>query len=230
MTPLCLIPLSLHKFEVCCVPIEKSHHACWRDAKDEIVAELSDGTTYFIPICDKPEHRRLAEEAKKKLVKGTSIREISNLVMQEQVFIKPTELLDKKCKVIQWENHKKMKQLPEIEFPKPPQPPKPQESASKVYKVSAKWKWIDDIGQWCNLKGDVVAIKKLDDHELKLTLIAVCNANFKKIPADMNWIREIVPPPNETILFPEDALCVKSSRAKEKLDDFRVEARRRGYL
>lgn len=227
MTPLCLIPLSLHKFEVCCVPIEKSHHACWRDAKDEVVVELSDGTTYFMPICDKPEHRKLAEEAKKKLIKGTSIHEIRNLVMQEQVFIKPTELLDKKCKVVQWENHKKMKQLP------PPEPPKPQtapEPSSKIHKVSTKWKWVDDIGQWCNIKGEVVPIKKLDDHELKLTLMAVCNANFKTIPANMNWIREIVIPTNEIILFPENVLCVKSSRAKEKLDDFRVEARRRGYL
>jgi hypothetical protein len=191
------------------------------------VVELSDGDTYFMPICDKPEHRKLAEEAKKKLVKGTSIHEIRNLVMHEQVFIKPSELPDKKCKVIQWETHKKMKQFPTVEIPKPQKPPEP---VSKVHKVSTKWKWVDDIGQWCNIKGEVVALKKLDDHELKLTLMAICNANFKKIPTDMIWIRDIVVPTSEIILFPENILVVKASRAKDKLDDFRVEVRRRGYL
>ena len=227
ISPLCLIPLSLHKFEVCCVPTEKSHHACWRDAKDEVVAELKDGSSYFLPICDNPEHRKLAEEAKNKLLKGVSVFEIQNLAIPEQVFIKPTELPDKKCKVIQWDVYKKMKQLPTAETPKPQKPPAP---VGKVHKVSTKWQWVDDIGQWCNIKGETVSLKKLDDHELKLTLMAISNANFKKIPADMSWIRDIVIPTNEIILFPENALVVKASRAKEKLDDFRVEARRRGYL
>jgi hypothetical protein len=226
-SPLCLIPLALDKFEVCCVPTEKSHHACWRDAKEEVVAELKDGSAYFIPICDNPEHRKLAEDAKKKLLKGTSIYEIRNLVTPEQVFLKPTELPDKKCKVTQWDLYKKMRQLPTMAMP---QPPKTQAPVSKVHKVSTKWQWVDEIGQWCNIKGEVVSIKKLDDHELKLTLMAVCNANFKKVPPDLSWIRDIVVPTNEIILFPENALVVKASRAKDKLDDFRVEARRRGYL
>lgn len=227
MSPLCLIPLALDKFEVCCVPTEKSHHACWRDAKEEVVAELKDGSAYFIPICDDPEHRKLAEEAKKKLLKGTSIYEIRNLVMPEQVFLKPTELSDKKCKVTQWDLHKKMKQTPAAEMPKPTKPAIP---VSKVHKVSSKWKWVDEIGQWCNTKGEIVSIKALNDTELKITLVAICHANFKKIPSDLNWIREIPVPTNEIILFAENALVVKASRAKEKLDDFRVEARRRGYL
>jgi hypothetical protein len=227
MSPLCLIPLALGKFEVCCIPTEKSHHACWRDAREEVVVELKDGSAYYIPICDDPTHKKMAEDAKNKLLKGTSIYEIRNLVMPEQVFLKPTELPDKKCKVTQWDLYKKMKQTPTVEMPKPTMPTV---AVGKVHKVSSKWEWIDAISKWCNCKGEIVSLKKLDDAEFKITLLAICNANFRKIPTDLAWIRDILAPTNEIILFPENALVVKASRAKEKLDDFRVESRRRGYL
>jgi len=227
MSPLCLIPLALAKFEVCCVPTEKSHHACWRDAKSEVVAELKDGSTYFIPICDDPTHKKMAEDAKNKLLKGTSIYDIRNLVMPEQVFLKPIEYADKKCKVTQWDLYQKIKMAPVAPAPVMP---KVTATIGKVYNVSKKWQWVDAIGQWCNAKGEIVATKKLDDIELKVVINAVCNANFKKIPTDLSWIREIMIPQNEVYVFPENALIVKASRAKDKLDDFRVEARRRGYL
>lgn len=242
---LCLVPLSLDKFEVCCVPTDKSHHACWRDASEEIVAEFKDGSAYYMPVCNDPEHIQLAKKAKEKLLKGVSLAELEKYVVKMQMFVKPTELKDAKVKVIQWENFKKrrlevptLKIVPEPQQPKQSKqvksPPKevPQEikEPSVIHTACKKWEWVDDIGGWMDIKGNLTTVSKLSDTELKHTALAIKDVNFKSISPKISWIKLVVINDDERFIFPEEALKVGAKTAAEKLEDFRIECRRRGYI
>lgn len=240
---LCFVPLTLDKFEVCCVPTEKSHHACWRDASEEIVAEFKDGSAYYMPVCNNPDHVHLAQEAKKKLLKGVSLAELEKYVVKMQVFVKPTEMKDSKVKVIQWENFKKRK----LELPPPPtaqQPKQPKQVRQRyvepppeikeptvIHTACKKWAWTDDIGLWMDIKGNVVPMSKLPDKELKHTALAIRDANFKNISAKVAWTKTlVVSDDTESFKLPEEALKVGAKVAAEKLEDFRIECKRRGYI
>jgi hypothetical protein len=236
---LCLVPLTLDKFEVCCVPTEKSHHACWRDASEEVVAEFKDGSAYYLPVCNDPEHVRLAQEAKKKLLKGVSLAELEKYVVKMQVFVKPTEMQTTKVKVIQWENFKKMRMtLPTI--PTTPQPKQPKYAKQElqpevkeptvIHTACKKWQWINDIGQWMDMKGNTVSFSKLSDKELKHTAIAIRDANFQNLTAKTKWTKALVLDSTESFKFSEEALKVGAKIAAEKLEDFRIECKRRGYI
>jgi len=243
---LCLSPLTLGKFEVCCVPDDKSHHACWRDASEEIVAELKDGSVYYLPVCNNPQHRHLAEEAKKKLQKGVRLAELTKYVMKPQVFVKPSEMESTKVKVIAWEIFVLRKlTLPKIEpkQAKQPQQPKqvtqvkqlqitqPVQEPTVIHTPCKKWTWTDDIGLWMNFEGDIIPMSKLSDKELKHTAIAIRDTNFQNLTAKTKWTKSLFfDGDTESFKFPEEALKVGAKVAAEKLEDFRIECKRRGYI
>jgi hypothetical protein len=230
--------LDRDKFEVCCVPTEKSHHACWRDAKEDVVAELKDGTAYYLPVCDDPQHLALAKEAQRKLAKGVSLDNLSQYVVKLQVFIKPVELQDKKCKITQWENFQKRKLTLPVEdvLAKPIKKNKveiqvPERKINVVHTAVPRWEWVDDIGRWMDIKGNRVALSHLSDKEIRHTALAIRDANFQKISKNVAWTKEIhIEGDHEGFVFPEDALKVGARVAIEKLEDFRIECKRRGYI
>jgi hypothetical protein len=239
MPEVCWVPLHKDKFEVCCVPDDKSHHACWRDASEEVIAEFKDGKAYYLPVCNNPDHLHLAEEAKKKLMKGVSIEELSKYVVKQQVFLKPSEILDRKCKIIQWEVFQKRKlalppeaiEVPTVTAKKKTAPPPEAPVITTVHKAAAKWEWIDGIGRWMNIKGKIESVSSLSDKELRHTAIAIRDANFQKISKNISWTKELrFDGDYEGFSFPEDALKVGSRVAVEKLEDFRIECKRRGYF
>lgn len=238
----CLVSLAKDKFEVCCVPEEKSHHACWRDAKEDIVAELKDGSAYYLPVCDNPKHLELVKEAQRKLSKGVSLENLAQYVIKQQVFIKPAELQDKKCKVVQWELFQKRKLPIPVEEPqsqpsvKPTKKNKveaqiPVQKVNIVHKAVAKWKWIDDIGRWMDITGTCVPISRMSDKEIKHTVLAIRDVNFQNLSKNVAWTKELhFEGDNERFVFPEDSLKVGVRIANEKLEDFRIECKRRGYI
>jgi hypothetical protein len=242
---LCLVPLALDKFEVCCVPTDKSHHACWRDASEEVVAEFKDGSAYYMPVCNNPEHIQLAQKAKEKLLKGVSLAELEKYVVKMQMFVKPTEIKDAKVKVTQWENFKKRRlEIPTLKAVPEPQQPKQAKQVKKTFQEIApelkepsvihtaykKWEWVDDIGGWMDIEGNLTTVAKLSDKELKHTVLAIKNANFKSVSPKISWTKFIIINDNERFIFPEEALKVGAKIAAEKLEDFRIECRRRGYV
>jgi len=239
---LCWVPVTLDKFEVCCVPVEKSHHACWRDASDEVVAEFKDGSAYYMPVCNDPAHVRLAQEAKKKLLKGVSLAELDKYVVKLQMFVKPAEMTGTKVKVIQWENFKKRRlELPTTPTTQQPkqakhprtryvEPPPEVKTPTVIHTACKKWTWINDIGQWMDMKGSVASFSKLSDKELTHTAIAIRDANFQNFTAKTKWTKSLVIDASESFKFPEEALNVGAKVAAEKLEDFRIECKRRGYI
>lgn len=202
------IPLGTHKFQVCC------WKDCGRDAVTMCTAHTSKDS-YALSMCD--QHHEEVIGLVPLLENGATPFSLQRkgLLDVEELYYIPDTTEDRKCKYLQWREHK---------YPKKP---KPKVEVPETTEVTPDWKWVSNIGRWMNIQGQIVSLSRLSDKELVCSAILVRRVNFSRITKRVRWVSQLEPP-IQFYNYPNAALQVGYEAAGEKLEELKEEILERG--